>query len=175
MNKYFWANTALCITVAGVVAFGLSNISTALTPKGLLVKDTEPSSEVKAILKKVVLESFDAGEDEGHQIKAVFQIRNHSDKDVRNMKINCEFADGTGHYLDREQWLLPETLSAGKRARYETNSKRYIHTKAISIICKINELDIVGKPLISLDRSASSGHGQSDSHGHGESSAPESH
>ncbi len=167
MNKQFLANTALCVVLGGLVLIGVVNISSAVTTKGLMAKESEPSALMKELGDKVVLDKYLAGEEAGRIVKGNFYVTNHSDQDVKNLDVRCDFFGEKGNYLDQELWLLPAVTPAGKTKEYKTSSKRYIHTKAMAIRCKIVDLQLAKASFYTLQRSAAGeGHGTA-AEGHG--------
>ncbi len=173
MDTKFWANTALCMVLGGSVICGLVNSSSALTPKGLFAKDAEPSALMKELQDKVVLDSYSVGELSGHVVKGDFLVSNHSEKDVKNLSVRCEFygeqtdAGNKGHYLGEGTWILTEMTSAGDTNVYQTSAKRYVNTKTKGISCEITDLQLAKAPFYSLHRASSGG-------GHG-AAAPDDH
>ncbi len=171
MDKQYWANMALCVLLGGLAIFSAANISSALTPKGLLAFEQEPSAEAKKLLQDVKLIKFEAGEDTSHSVRAQFSVKNGSDQDVKNIKVQCEFFDSNGKYLDQESWIIGVTVPAGNAKMYSSVTKRFVHTKAKALDCKIKDLQVAEKSIFTIHRSASSGHGSvEEANGHGNSS-----
>lgn len=178
MNKQFWANLALCIFLGGVAVFSAANFSSALTPKGLLAYDPKPSVEASSLLPQVALAKFEVGEGLDRMVEANFYVRNTSDRDVKNVGVMCEFFDERGGYVDRERWLLPETVPAGQSVRIPRADRRFVNTRARALNCRIADFQLVKEPFFALERVAvaghGTGHGEMQSGGHGQA-APAGH
>lgn len=167
MDKKFWANLVLCIVLGGFFAVAVTNVSSALTPKGLFVTDPRPEPEVAALLPEVDLVDYKLVEGPGPMVHAEFIVSNNSDKDLKNINILCELFDPDEKYLDRETWLLSEKIPAGKTIPHSSVSKRIIHSRSSGMQCSLVDFDIVEEPLFVLHRS-SGGHGDSaEDAGHG--------
>lgn len=169
MDKDFLANSLLSVFLGGVAMFAVSHVSSALTPRGVLAKAPQPSCRAEKLLDQVVLSRYNAGEDAGHMVKAEFQVQNASDKDVRNVTVSCDFFDDGGRYLDNKQWLIDGVVPAGKTAQYVFVDRRFVHTRAMALNCKIVDLKVAGAPLFSLHREAERGHGEEKAAEHGNS------
>lgn len=168
MNKQFLANTALCVVLGGLVACAFVNISSAVTPKGFLAKDPEPSALMNELQDKVVLDKYEAGEESGRIVKNTFYVNNHSQKDVKNVNVRCEFYGEKSNYLDQELWILPEVSKAGQTTEYNTSGKRFIHREAKAVHCRIVDLQLAKASFFTLHRSSAKGnHGAAVEDGHG--------
>jgi len=167
MGKKFWANVILCVFIGGVASVVLANINSALTPKGLLVSDPEPSSEAAPLIDKVVLADYKLAEGPGHVVKGEFFVRNTSDEEIMNIDVLCEFFDGADKYLDREQWLLSGRIPAGKSMRHASAARRFVHTNSQSMKCRIIDFEIAQASFFELHR-VEGGHGEAGAGGHGE-------
>ncbi len=170
MKKEFWANVALCLVLGGMLVCALVNISSAVTKKGLLVKDPEPSAIMKELQDKVVLDWYVAGREpqSSNNISSTFHVINSSDKDVKNISVYCEFYGETGNYLDQDLWLLSDVVSAGETKEYKASGKRYIHKKTKAIRCRLVDLKLAGYSFFTLNRGSSAGdHGAPEQGGHG--------
>jgi hypothetical protein len=183
MGKKFWANVILCVFIGGVLSVVLTNISSALTPKGLLVSDPEPSPEAAALMSKVVLADYSLSEDPGHMVKGEFVVNNGSGVDVKNIDVLCEFFDKNGTYLDREQWLLSGQVPAGKAMRHSSIARRFVNTATQSTKCRIIDFQVASAPFFELHRvegghgghAAVKGHGNSHGEGHAAEKEPAHH
>lgn len=170
MGKKFWANLALCVVLGGLFVFGITSISSALTPKGLFVTEPEPSAEVAALLANVQLVNYNLSEDPNRIVRAGFVVRNSSEQDVKNLSVQCEFFDPKGKFLDRKTWLLSGKVPAGKTMTQNTISKRFVHSQAKGMQCKLVDFDLVQEPAFVLHR-VEGGHGG----GHDSSAADAGH
>ena len=170
MGKKFWANVILCVFIGGVASVVLANINSALTPKGVLVSDPEPSAEAAVLMDKVLLSEYNLSEDAGHVVKGDFLVSNESDKDILNINIMCEFYDAQGKYLDREQWLLGDRVPAGQSVRHTEAARRFVNTASKAMKCKVVNFEVAATPFFKLHR-VEGGHGHaahSGGHGHGD-------
>jgi len=175
MGKKFWANLALCVVIGGLFIFAITNIGSALTPKGLFVSDPKPSAEVAALLPKVQLVNYRLSEQPGRMVQAGFVVRNSSDQDVKNINILCEFYGADGKFLDRKTWLLSGKIPAGETMQHNSVSERFVNTRAKGLQCSLVDFDIAKAPFFVLHR-ASGGHGgQETEDGHGAASAEGGH
>lgn len=168
MEKRFWANTALCAVLGGLVVCALVNVSAAVTSKGFMVKEAEPSVLVQEMQGKVTLDGYEVGEESGRNVKSLFLVSNHSDKDVKNLHVRCDFFGEDRVELDRELWLLPEIISAGEAGKeLKSSGKRFLHRDAKAVHCRIIDLQIAEAPFFTLHRSVGGGHGEATG-GHGD-------
>ena len=87
MGKKFWAKIILCVFIGGVASVVLARIPSALTPKGVLVSDPEPSAEAAPLMNKVRLADYSLSEDPGHMVKGEFVVNNSSEKDIENVDV----------------------------------------------------------------------------------------
>ena len=179
MGKKFWANIILCVFIGSVAGVVLANIPSALTPKGLLVSDPEPSPEAAPLMDKVLLADYALSEDPGHMVKGEFVVNNTSDKDIKNIDVLCEFFDEANNYLDREEWLLAGEVPAGKAMRHSSVARRFVNTASQGMKCRIVDFELVTPPAFALHRvegghgghgghAAAEGHGEGHGKGHGE-------
>lgn len=159
MTKDFWANMALCVFLGLLAIFAVTRISSALTPKGLLVSEPSPSAEAASLLPQVVLAGYQVGENEDRVVEANFSIQNSSAHDVKNIRILCEFYDQQDNYMDRKWWLLNEVVAAGREVRISKAGKRFVNTNAHSLSCRIADLQPVKEPSFVLHRAEPGGHG----------------
>jgi hypothetical protein len=186
MGKKFWAKIILCVFIGTMASVVLANIPSALTPKGLLVSDPEPSPEAAPLMDKVQLADYALSEDPGQMVKGDFVVNNASDKDIKNVEVLCEFFDASGKYLDREQWLLSGKVPAGKAMRHSSVARRFVNTTSKSMKCRIVDFQIDTPPMFVLHRvegghgghggghGAAAAHGEGHGAGHGEA-APAHH
>ncbi|MDH3329453.1 MAG: hypothetical protein OEM01_09490 [Desulfobulbaceae bacterium] len=170
MSREYWANLILCGLLAVFAIFAVTRIGSALTPKGLLVSEPEPSKEAASLLDDVKLTQFSLVRGQQRQVAAEFYIQNNSHQDVKNVNILCEFFDENGSFLDREKWILYGTFPGGKEERFTSVSDRFIHVKG-PVDCLITDLQPVKDPFFKLHRSTGGGHGEAEgsAEGHGES------
>ena len=165
MGKKFWANIILCVFIGGVASAVLANINSALTPKGLLVTDPQPSPEAAPLIDKVILADYNLAEDPGHVVKSEFIIENTSDQEIKNIDVLCEFFDGADKYLDREQWLLSGSVPAGKTVRHASVARRFVHTGSQGMKCRIVDFEVAQPSFFALHR-VEGGHAAAASEGH---------
>ena len=165
MGKKFWANIILCVFIGGVASVVLANINTALTTKGLLAADPEPSTEAAALMDKVVLADYNLVENPGHMVNGEFIVKNTSEQEIKNVDVLCEFFDGSDKYLDREQWLLSGSVPAGKTMRHASVARRFVHTGSKGMKCRIVDFEVAQSPFFELHR-VEGGHGDAGAGGH---------
>lgn len=174
MTRQFWANLALCVFLGSLAVFAVTRISSALTPKGLLVSEPKPSAEAAPLLKQILLEKYRVGENQDHVIVADFQIKNDSDQDVRNLAVLCEFYDDSAEFRDRKWWTLDETVPAGQTLTLTSTLRRFVNSQARALNCRLTDFQIVTEPFYALDRATAGGHAGSSESGH-TPSEPASH
>lgn len=158
MGSRFWANVALCVVLGILAVLGLTRLSSALTPKGLLATEPEPSPEVAALMRKVRLVDYRLSERPGHMVRAAFYVQNESDRDIKNISILCEFFDRNGRYVDRKLWLLADTVPAGKSDRHTMEQRRFVNTRANGLRCRLADFQVVEPPWFRVHR-VEEGHG----------------
>lgn len=157
MGKKFWANVILCVFIGCVASVVLANIH--LTPKGMQVTDPEPSSEAATLMNRVTLADFKLARGAEHVVMGEFTVSNLSDKEIKNIDVLCEFFDGAGKYLDREQWLLSGRVPAGKIMRHSSAARRFVHTGSQKTQCRIVDFEVARAPFFELHR-VEGGHGE---------------
>lgn len=157
MGKKFWANVILCVFIGGVASVVLANIH--LTPKGMQVTDPEPSSEAALLMDKVTLADYKLAKGAEHMVMGEFTVSNISDKEIKNIDVLCEFYDGAGKYLDREQWLLSGRIPAGKIMHHSSAARRFINTGSQNIQCRIVDFEVARASFFELHR-VEGGHGE---------------
>jgi hypothetical protein len=160
MTRQYWANLALCIVLGALAIFFVTQVGSALTPKGLFVSEPKPSHEAEKMLQDVVLTKYQIGESLGKMVEADFYIQNNSGQSVKNVSVLCEFFDENGVYRDREIWKLAETISAQHQLKISSISRRFVNTGARALHCSITDFQLVKKPAFTLDRHVGGGHGQ---------------
>jgi hypothetical protein len=166
MGKKFWANIILCVFIGIVASAVLAKIPSALTPKGLLVTDPEPSAEAAPLMDKVVLADYNLAENPGQMVNGEFIVKNTSDKDVKNIDILCDFYDGSAKFLDREEWLLSGRIPAGKTMRHASVARRFVNTGSKDMKCRIVNFEVAGAPFFKLHRVEGGHHGHAEAEGH---------
>ena len=169
MGKKFWANVILCVFIGVLASVVLANIH--LTPKGMQVTDPEPSSEAAPLMDKVTLADFKLAKGAEHVVMGEFTVSNISDKEIKNIDVLCEFFDGAGKYLDREQWLLAGRVPAGKTLHHSSAARRFVHTRSQKTECRIVDFEVARAPFFELHR-VEGGHGTG---GHGEAAPTDGH
>ena len=174
MSKQFWANLALSVILGSLAIFAVANFSSALTPRGLLVFDPKPSAEAAALLPQVILARYEVGESLDRVVEGNFYVQNKSGKDVKNIEVMCEFFDEKGNNVDRERWLLAETVPAGQSVRLNQAARRFVNTRTRALNCKIADVQLVKEPFFALERVAAAGHGEAPQGGHSQA-APAGH
>ena len=167
MGKKFWANVILCVFIGCVASVVLANINSALTPKGVLVSDPVPSPEAVVLMDKVLLTEYNLFEDPGHVVKGDFQVTNASDTDILNVNVFCEFYDGQGNYLDREQWLLGDRIPAGQTIHHVMAERRFVNTASEGMQCRIVDFEVAKASFFELHRVEGGHHGEAEASGHG--------
>lgn len=158
MDNTKLANIAISLFFLLCCGLAVVNMSRALTPKGLFVKEPVPSERAADLLSKVQLKRFQIGDGEGHVVKSLFEVQNSSGEDVKNIKVLCEFFDDHGEYLNRHLWLLSGVVPSGKTLENQSLQKKYLHTRAASQRCIIADFQVVGRPFFAVHREAG-GHG----------------
>lgn len=172
MGKKFWANIFLCVFIGIVLSLVLANIGSALTPKGVLPPHFEPSAEAAALMDKVVLSDYTLTEAPGQMVSGKFVVTNTSGQDIKNVDVLCEFFDGSGKYLDREQWLLSGTVPTGKTMSHSSVARRFVNTASKKMKCSIVNFKVAEAPFFQLHRvegehgeaTADEGHGAAPAH-----------
>lgn len=164
MSKQYWAKLALSLILGSLAIYAAANLGSALTPKGLLVTEPSPSAEAAPLLPQVVLARYEVGESLDRVVEANFYVENKSGKDVKNIGVMCEFFDKQGGYVDRERWLLAETVPAGQAVLLNQAARRFVNTGARAYNCRIADFQLVKEPFFALERVAVASHGS----GHGE-------
>jgi len=169
MGKDFWANLILCLVLGSILIFAVTKIGSALTPKGLLVGEAQPSAEAASLLKDVVITQYSIIQDRNHKVAADFYIRNNSAQDVKNVHVLCDFFDRQGKYLDREQWILTQTFPSGEEHEAASILASFVNMKDRSK-CRITDLELAKDPIFKLHRATGGhGHGESGETGHADS------
>ncbi|HEB49297.1 MAG TPA: hypothetical protein ENI89_01695 [Desulfobulbus sp.] len=159
MGSKFWANVALCVFLGIVTVLGLSRLSSALTPKGLFVEDPKPSPEAAALMDKVKLVDYRLSEKPGQVVSAEFYVENHSDRDIKDLDVLCEFYDRNGRHVDRKFWLLADTVPAGKAVRHTSAERMFVNTRASGLRCQLADFRLVKPPFFRLHRVEGGHHG----------------
>ncbi len=168
MGKKFWANIFLCVFIGIVLSLALANIGSALTAKGVLAPDFEPSAEAAALIEQVILSDYTLSETSDRMVSGKFIVTNTSGQDVKNVDVLCEFFDGAGKYLDREQWLLSGTVPTGKTMSHSSEARRFVNTGSKNMKCGIVNFQVAKVPFFQLHR-VEGGHGEAEpAAGHGE-------
>lgn len=165
MNMKKMANVILCLFLSIAFLAGLVGLRTALTPKGLFVKDNSHREDSERRLSRdVQLKGYDLEQDPHKWVKAQFVVSNVSADDVKNIRVVCEFYDPQTQYLDNEQWLLAGVVPAGKTMENNSLKRKFIHTRATDFKCSI-----IGYESSKTSRSGSHGVAEehaSEDHGH---------
>ncbi len=169
MDKKYWAKVILCIAGAGAATALIANAS--LTPKGLQIVEQRPSADAITLMDKVVLVDYKLAGVASQTVQSEFVIHNSSEQPINNVNVACEFygaADkGDGKFLDREHWLISQTIPAGQGLKYTTADRRYINTSAKNFKCSITNFKIAKAPMFELHR-VEGGHGGAEAE-HGDS------
>lgn len=174
MTRQYWANLALCIVLGALAIFGLTQVGSALTPKGLFVSEPKPSHEAEQMLHDVLLTKYQIGESLKNMVEADFYIQNNSAHSVKNVRVSCEFFDEKEMYKDRETWKLAETIPAQQHVKISSVSRRFVNTSAQALNCSITDFQLVKKPAFTLDRHVGGGHEKASEIGH-ETQPPAGH
>ena len=168
MTRQYWANLALCIVLGALVIFAITRASSALTPKGLFMGDSQPSPEVQKMMQEVVLTKYQLSESQKNMVEADFYVQNKSAQAVKNIKVLCEFFDDNGQYKDRKIWLLAEKVPSMHSLKISSVSRRFVNTSAQALNCSITDFQVVKPPAFALERHAGGGHGEPSDSDHGE-------
>ena len=159
MRARFWANVGICVLLGVLAVFGITRFSAALTSKGLFVTDPQPDPEVAALLDKVRLVDYNLSEQANHMVRAAFVVSNTGQRDVKNLEVVCEFFDPEQRFVDRKTWLLSGRVPAGKTMQHNSVAKRFVHSRADSIQCRLVDLALAGEPAFVLHRQEGGEHG----------------
>lgn len=168
MTRQYFANLALCIVLGAVAIFSVTQVGSALTPKGLFVSEPEPSHDAKKMMQDVILTRYQIGESSKNMVEAEFYIQNNSSQSVKNITVSCDFFDETGKFRDRKGWKLAETISGQNQKKIVSNSKRFVNTGARALNCSITDFQLAKESFFILDRHVAEGHGNAPDTGHGE-------
>ncbi|MCL7487112.1 MAG: hypothetical protein M8357_02915 [Desulfobulbaceae bacterium] len=168
MTRQYWANLVLCIVLAALAIFSVTQVGSVLAPKGLFVCEPEPSQEAGKILHDIQLAKFQISEGMNNMVAADFLIRNNSDHSIKNITVLCEFMDENGIYRDRHVWNLAETIPAMHQAQLSSVSRRFVNSNARALQCGITDFQPVKRPFFTLDRHLDDGYGGTMETGHGE-------
>jgi hypothetical protein len=103
-------------------------------------------------MDKVTLADFKLAKGAEHVVMGEFTVSNISDKEIKNIDVLCEFFDGAGKYLDREQWLLAARVPAGKTLHHSSAARRFVHTGSQKIECRIVDFEVPQAPFFELHR-----------------------
>lgn len=168
MTRQYLANLALCIVLGAVAIFSITQIGSALTPKGLFVSEPKPSREAEKLMQDVILTDYQIGESNKNIVEAEFNIQNNSSQSVKNISISCDLFDEKGKFRDRKGWKFTETIPGQNQLRVVSSSKLFVNTAARALICSITDFQLVKKPFFTLDRHVEEAHGKASETGHGE-------
>ncbi len=166
MTREYWANMGLCFILGALVIFAVTRAGSALTPKGLFVGEPEPSPLAEKMMNYVVLADFQIGKGKNNIFDAEFFIQNKTAHNVKNINVVCDFLGRDGMYVDRETWVLTETVPASHSAKISSVSRRYINTNTSDSSCSITDFEVVRKPAFTLERHVGGGHGKASTSGH---------
>ncbi len=158
MNMKKMANVILCLFLTIVFSGGVVGLRTALTPKGLFVKDNSHRGDGERRLSRdVQLKGYNLEQEPHKWVKAQFVVSNVSAEDVKNIMVVCEFYDPQAQYLDNEQWLLAGVVPADKTMENNSLKRKFIHTRATDFKCSITGYE-------SSSASHSGNHGATEEH-----------
>ena len=174
MTREYFANLALCIVLGAVAIFSVTQVGSALTPKGLFVSEPEPSHDAKKMMQDVILTRYQIGESTKNMVEAEFYIQNNSSQSVKNINVSCDFFDETGKFRDKKGWKLAETIPGQNQKKIVSNSKRFVNTGARALNCAITDFQLAKESFFTLNRHVAEGHGDAPEAGHGEQ-PPTSH
>ena len=141
MGKKFWANLTLCVVLGGLFVFAATNISSALTAKGLFSRNRHLPPRLQHCYPRCRLVNYNLSEDPNRMVQADFIVKNSSDQDVKNLNMLCEFYDPSGKFLDRKTWLLSGQVPAGKTMQHNSVSERFVNTRAKGLQCTLVDFD----------------------------------
>lgn len=128
------ANVVLCILIGIGVAFGITQLPGALTPKGLFAEDPK---ETDADKRLVQLERFELEQDRDKWVKAFFVVHNGGTTAIKDVEILCEFYSADGYYRDQDKWVLYGEIPAGKVMGYKTMQRKFIHSQSANLKCRV--------------------------------------
>ncbi len=123
--------------ISGGSSTSVSNASSALTSAPSL------SSKEKA-LSAVKLEKWDwkkGGFDSVMMLTA--KIKNDSDRDVKDIEIECTHTSNSGTRIDSNKKVAFELIKAGKTITIKNFSMGFIHSQATSTSCRITNLVVI--------------------------------
>jgi hypothetical protein len=86
-----------------------------------------------------------------NQVKATFDLANHSRVPVHDVVISCDFLDRNAGFRGRGRWLLYDTLSPEESKQFfPREDRRYISHLVTpeNIVCKIIDLEVVGDQVV---------------------------
>lgn len=154
MNKKNFANFAVTFLIGALVVFALVNMSSALTPKGLLVREPVPGTDAAPLLDMVSLQDFSLSEDNDHSVQAKFIVQNSSKQDIKNIQVQCELYEADDSYIGQTKWILPGMVEAGQSWSYSKTDRRFINLAASNVEhCKIVDFQIAKGQFFTLQRS----------------------
>lgn len=159
MNTKKTANIILCIFLGTAAAIGLVVCSSALSPKGLFMGGKSVSPTISSLKGEITLKMYELGQDPSNWVKAAFLIDNSSNKDVKNLKVQCEFFDEEGRYCDTDLWLLYGTVPAGKQLIHRSLNRKFINSRSANLRCELVDLKIV-PPAVTTSQGHEEVHGE---------------
>ncbi len=154
MEKKNLANLILCLIIGIFGWLALAKSGSALTTRGLFVRQPVPSPEVSGLMPQIELKKYFILGKSGNKVDGNFLVHNRSTDDIQNIDILCEFFDTDGKYMDRSTWVLHDIFKAGEVQQYRAVQNQFIHTKAGAVTCKITNLQRVKEPFFTLNRAA---------------------
>jgi hypothetical protein len=168
LTRQYFANLALCIILGALVIFSVTQVSSALTPKGLFICESRPSHDAEKMMQDLILARYQIGESSKNMVEAEFYIQNNSSQNVKNISVACDFFDENEKFRDRKSWKLAETIPAQNQLKIVSHSKRFVNTQARKLNCSITDFQLVKSSFFTLDRHVEEGHGKAAESGHGE-------
>lgn len=176
MSRKYMANLALCIVLGGLVIFSVTQVGSALTPKGLFVSELELSHQAEKMKQDVVLTKYQIVKTvKNNMVEADFYIRNDSVHDINNVSVSCDFFDENRKFRDRMVWKSAETIPGQNLVKITSVSRRYMNTNVKNSACLITDFQLVKNSFFTLDRHTEEGHGNAAEEGGHDKQAPAGH
>lgn len=144
MNGIFLGKIGISAVVIGVIMSTASAF--CATPDGskAVLSPVKPSKTYLKLSNDIVLKKSDVTiMDKKKLVKAVFTIANNSKVNVKDIKIVCTFVDKNQKELDRETWVVLDTVRTQTSGLSTMTSEKVISKDAIGTQCQIVDVKIV--------------------------------
>ena len=176
MTGKYMANLALCLVLGALVIFSVTQVGSALTPKGLFMSELEPSHQAEKMKQDVVLTKYQIVKTvKNNMVEADFYIINDSDHDINNISVSCDFFDENREFRDRKVWKLAEIIPGQNQKRITSVSRRYMNTNVKNSACLITDFQLVKSSFFTLDRHTEEGYESPSEEGGHDKQAPAGH